>query len=55
MFRIIIGMVIGSLLTYNVILPNDDYNSAFVKFNDYAMAKISALLADVKEAGEEKI
>ena len=55
MFKLMIGMVIGSLVTYNVILPNDTYKSAFVGFNDWTMAKVSALLEDVKEAGEEKI
>ena len=55
MFKLMIGMIIGSLVTYNVILPNDTYKTAFLTFNDWTMAKVSALLEDVKEAGEEKI
>jgi len=55
MFRLALGMVIGSLLTYNVILPDDDYRATFIGFNDWSMAKISALLEDVKESGTEKI
>ena len=49
MFRLALGMVIGSLLTYNVILPDDDYRATFIGFNDWSMAKISALLEDVKD------
>jgi len=55
MFKLLVGAIIGSLVTYNVILPNEVYKSAFVGFNDWTMAKVSALLEDVKEAGEEKI
>ena len=55
MFKIALGMVIGSLVTYNVILPNDSYKATFVGFNDWTMAKVSALLEDVKESGAEKI
>ena len=50
MFKLMIGMVIGSLLTYNVILPNDTYKTAFLSFNDWTMAKISALLEDVNDS-----
>ena len=52
MFKLALGMVIGSLLTYNVILPNDTYKTAFLTFNDWSMAKISALLEDVKSHNE---
>jgi len=55
MFKLALGMVIGSLVTYNVILPDDSYRATFVGFNDWSMAKISALLEDVKESGTEKI
>ena len=54
MTKLILGMAIGSLLTYNVILPNDTYKGVFITFNDWTMAKVSALLEDVKEAGDEK-
>ena len=53
MFKLALGMVIGSLLTYNVILPNDTYKTAFLTFNDWSMAKISALLEDVKSHNNE--
>ena len=49
MFKLALGMVIGSLVTYNVILPNESYKATFVGFNDWSMAKISALLTDVKD------
>ena len=49
MFKLALGMVIGSLVTYNVILPDDSYRATFVGFNDWSMAKISALLEDVKD------
>ena len=52
MFKLLIGAIIGSLVTYNVILPNDDYRAAFIGFNDWTMAKVSALLEDVKESNE---
>ena len=55
MFKLALGMVIGSLVTYNVILPNDSYRATFVGFNDWSMAKISALLEDVKTEAAEKI
>ena len=55
MLKLLAGMVIGSLVTYNVILPDDSYRATFVGFNDWSMAKISALLEDVKESGAEKI
>ena len=55
MLKLITGMVIGSLVTYNVILPNPDYKSTFVGFNDWTMAKVSALLEDVKDSGAEKL
>ena len=48
MLKLMIGAVIGSLVTYNVILPNDDYKSTFVEFNDWTMGKVSALLEDGK-------
>lgn len=48
MLKLLAGMVIGSLVTYNVILPNDDYKSTFVEFNDWTMGKVSALLEDGK-------
>ena len=55
MLKIMLGMVIGSLVTYNVILPDDDYRATFVGFNDWSMAKISALLEDVKTEAAEKV
>ena len=55
MLKLITGMVIGSLVTYNVILPNPDYKSTFVEFNDWTMAKVSALLEDGKEEISEKL
>ena len=55
MFKLLLGAIIGSLVTYNVILPNETYKSAFISFNNYTMAKVAALREDVKEAGEEKI
>ena len=55
MFKLALGMVIGSLVTYNVILPDDSYRATFVGFNDWSMAKISALLEDVKTEAAEKI
>ena len=55
MLKLLAGMVIGSLVTYNVILPNDSYKATFVGFNDWTMAKVSALLEDVKENGAEKL
>ena len=55
MFKLLLGAIIGSLVTYNVILPNETYKSAFISFNNYTMAKVAALLEDVKEAEEEKI
>ena len=48
MLKLMIGAIIGSLVTYNVILPNDDYKSTFVEFNDWTMGKVSALLEDGK-------
>ena len=48
MLKLMIGAVIGSLVTYNVILPNDDYKTTFVEFNDWTMGKVSALLEDGK-------
>lgn len=55
MLKLLAGMVIGSLVTYNVILPDDSYRATFVGFNDWSMAKISALLEDVKDEAAEKI
>ena len=55
MFKLALGMVIGSLVTYNVILPDDSYRATFVGFNDWSMAKISALLEDVKSEAAEKV
>jgi len=55
MLKIMLGMVIGSLVTYNVILPDDSYRATFVGFNDWSMAKISALLEDVKTEAAEKV
>jgi hypothetical protein len=55
MFKLALGMVIGSLVTYNVILPDDSYRATFVGFNDWSMAKISALLEDVKTEAAEKV
>ena len=55
MLKIMLGMVIGSLVTYNVILPDDSYRATFVGFNDWTMAKVSALLEDVKTEASEKI
>ena len=55
MFKLALGMVIGSLVTYNVILPDDDYRATFVGFNDWSMAKVSALLEDVKTEAAEKV
>jgi len=54
MFKLALGMVIGSLVTYNVILPDDSYRATFVGFNDWSMAKISALLEDVKDEASAK-
>jgi len=55
MLKIMLGMVIGSLVTYNVILPDDSYRATFVGFNDWTMAKVSALLEDVKTEAAEKV
>ena len=55
MFKLALGMVIGSLVTYNVILPDDSYRATFVGFNDWSMAKISALLEAVKTEAAEKV
>ena len=55
MFKLALGMIIGSLVTYNVILPDDDYRATFIGFNDWSMAKVSALLEDVKSEASEKI
>ena len=55
MFKLALGMVIGSLVTYNVILPNEDYKSTFVEFNNWTMAKVSALLEDGKAEISEKL
>ena len=55
MLKIMLGMVVGSLVTYNVILPDDSYRATFVGFNDWSMAKISALLEDVKTEAAEKV
>jgi hypothetical protein len=55
MLKIMLGMVVGSLVTYNVILPDDSYRATFVGFNDWTMAKVSALLEDVKTEAAEKV
>ena len=55
MIKLMIGAVIGSLVTYNVILPNEDYKSTFVEFNNWTMAKVEALMSDAKEEISEKL
>lgn len=46
MFKILLGAVIGSLVTYNFILPNDDYRETFENFNDWTTGKIEQILED---------
>ena len=54
MLKLFAGMIIGSLVTYNVILTNDSYKDSFVDFNDWAMDKAGKLsdvfVDEVKEA-----
>ena len=55
MLKLLTGMIIGSLVTYNVILPNEDYKETFVEFNNWTMGKVTALLEDSKAEIVEKL
>jgi len=61
MFKILLGAVIGSLVTYNFILPNDDYRETFEDFNDWTTGKIEQLFEDppateqIQEAAQDAL
>jgi len=46
MLKLLLGAVIGSLVTYNFILPNDDYRETFEDFNTWTKDKIERVLED---------
>jgi len=46
MLKRLLGAVIGSLVTYNFILPNDDYRETFEDFNTWTKDKIERVLED---------
>lgn len=47
MFKILLGAFIGSLVVYNVILPDDSYRSTFEDVNEWTLNKIEAVTSDV--------
>lgn len=47
MFKILLGAFVGSLVTYNVILPDDSYRSTFEDVNNWTLNKIEAITSDV--------
>ena len=47
MFKILLGAFIGSLVMYNVILPDDSYRSTFEDVNEWTLNKIEAITSDV--------
>ena len=46
MFKLILGAFIGSLVTYNVILQNDDYRSTFESVNDWTLETMDGALEE---------
>jgi len=47
MFKILLGAFIGSLVVYNVILPDDSFRSTFEDVNEWTLNKIEAVTSDV--------
>lgn len=54
MFKIFIGFILGCFVTYNYILPNDQYRQLLDDANEYALHLIQSIEKELQKNVENR-